>query len=230
MVPQVLYYRREMSTAEAKNTSGEAGPKAGVRRASPRAGGLTHAGRPARLSRKAVLEAALALADRKGLEALTMRRLAAELNCGVMTLYTHVRDRRDLLSGVVGLLIAEVETGHMQGSSWQEDVRRAASSYRTMALRHPRAFPALALAPSLDLNLRAHVRRIVDGLKEGGFDEATARELFSVIDSFGSGFLLMELSEPGEAEEDDPLEPLDEAAYWRGIELIIAGAERVLGV
>ena len=101
-----------------------------------------------------------------------MRRLAAELGCGVMTLYTYVRDREDLLSGVVGLLIAEVETGHMPGSSWQEDVRRAAASYRAMALRHPRAFPALALAPSSDPGLRAHVRRIVDGLKEGGFDEA----------------------------------------------------------
>ena len=65
---------------------------------------------------------------------------------------------------------------------------------------------------------------------EGGFDEATARELFSVVDSFGSGFLLMELSGPEEPAEGDPLEPLDESAYWRGFDVIIAGAERVLGV
>lgn len=157
-----------------------------------------------------------------------MRRLAAELGCGAMTLYTYVRDREDLISGIVGLLIAEVDAGHRPGSSWQEDVRRGAASYRAMALRHPRAFPALALASSSDAGLRAHVRHIVDGLKEGGFDEPTARELFSVVDSFGSGFLLMELSEPDEPVEEDPLEPLDEAAYWRGIDLIIAGAERVL--
>jgi AcrR family transcriptional regulator len=175
-----------------------------------------------------VLSAALALADHEGLEALTMRRLAAELCCGVMTLYSYVRDREDLLSGVVALLIAEVDAGHATGSSWQDDLRRGAASYRAMALRHPRAFPALALASSSDPGLRAHVRRIVDGLKEGGFDEPTARELFSVVDSFGSGFLLMELSEPEEPAEDDPLEPLDEAAYWRGFELIIAGAEAML--
>lgn len=175
-----------------------------------------------------MLAAALTLADREGLEALTMRRLAAELGCGVMTLYTYVRDRDDLLSGVVGLLIAEVDAGHEPGCTWQQDLRRGAASYRTMALRHPRAFPALALAPSSDPGVRAHVRRIVDSLREGGFDEPTARELFSVVDSFGSGFLLMELSEPDEPEEDDPLEPLDETAYWRGLEMIIAGAERVL--
>jgi hypothetical protein len=145
-----------------------------------------------------------------------------------MTLYTYVRDRDDLLSGIVGLLIAEVDVGHRPGCTWQEDIRRGARSYRAMALRHPRAFPALALAPSSDPGLRAHVRRIVDGLKEGGFDEQTARELFSVVDSFGSGFLLMELSEPREPADDDPLEPLDEAAYWRGFELIIAGARSVL--
>ena len=170
----------------------------------------------------------LALVDEEGLETLTMRRLAADLGCGVMTLYTYVRDRDDLLSGIVGLLIAEVDTGHRPGATWQDDVRRAAASYRAMALRHPRAFPALALAPSSDPGLRAHVRRIVDGLKEGGFSESAARELFSVVDSFGSGFLLMELTEPHELAEDDPLEPLDEAAYWRGIDLIIAGAQRVL--
>jgi hypothetical protein len=145
-----------------------------------------------------------------------------------MTLYTYVRDRDDLLSGVVALLIVEVDAGHAPGSSWQDDLRRGAASYRAMALRHPRAFPALALARSSDPGLRAHVRRIVDGLKEGGFDEPTARELFSVVDSFGSGHLLMELSEPDEPEERDPLEPLDEAAYWRGVDLIIAGAGQVL--
>jgi len=217
MWTQVLYYRGEMSTSD---TDGRA--RSAVRRTTARTG------RPARLSREAVLAAALALADREGPEALTMRRLAAELGCGVMTLYTYVRDREDLLSGVVGLLIAEVEAGHLPGSTWQDDVRCGAASYRAMALRHTRAFPALALAPSSDAGLRAHVRHIVDGLKEGGFDEQTARELFSVVDSFGSGFLLMEFSEPDEPKEDDPLEPLDEAAYWRGVELIIAGAERVL--
>jgi len=208
-----------MSTFQVPTRSEKAGERNAAR-----------AGRPAQLTRDAVLGAALALADTEGIEALSMRRLAAELGCGAMTLYTYVRDREDLLSGVVGLLIAEVEAGHLPGSSWQEDVRRAAASYRTMALRHPRAFPALALAPSSDPGLRAHVRRIVDGLMEGGFDEATARELFSVVDSFGSGFLLMELSGPEEPAEGDPLEPLDESAYWRGFDVIIAGAERVLGV
>lgn len=184
-------------------------------------------GRPASLSRAVVLRAALALVDREGLEALSMRRLAAELGCGAMTLYTYVRDREDLMSGVVGLLISEVDAGHRPGSSWQDDVRRGTASYRDMALRHRRAFAALALAPSDDPGVRAHVRRIIDGFRQGGLDEAAARELFSVLDCFSSGFLLMELSEPEEA-EDDPLEPLDESAFWRGIELIIAGAERVL--
>jgi AcrR family transcriptional regulator len=186
------------------------------------------AGRPARLSRDQVLAAALALADREGLEAVTMRRLAADAGCGVMTLYTYVRDRDDLLSGVTGLLISEVDASVVPGESWPDTVRRGSASYRAMALRHPRAFPALALAPSADAGLRAHLRRIVGTLVAGGLSESTARELFGVLDSYCSGFLLMELSGDGEDDEPDDLEPLDEAAFWRGIELIVAGAEKVL--
>ena len=186
-------------------------------------------GRPPRLSRETVVAAALALADREGVEALSMRRLAAELGCGVMTLYGHVRDRDDLLSGVVGLLIAEIDTRHVPGESWPDAVRRSAASYWAMALRHPRAFPALALASSSDPELRAHLRRIVAALVAAGLTEQAARELFSVLDSFASGFLLMELSDPDEpSAEGEPLEPVDEQAYVRGLELIIAGADRVL--
>lgn len=186
-------------------------------------------GRPTQLSRQVVLAAALELADREGLAALTMRRLAAELGRGAMTLYTYVRDRDDLVSGLVGLLTAEIETAHVAGESWQDHVRRGSASYRAMALRHRRSFPALALARSDDPALQTHLRHILAGLVAAGLDAAVARDLFGVLDSFASGFLLMELSEPEERpDEPDPLEPLDEAAFWRGVELIIAGAERML--
>jgi AcrR family transcriptional regulator len=187
------------------------------------------AGRPAGLSRPAVVDAALAVADRSGVEALTMRGVAAELGCGVMTLYTYVRDRGDLLSGVIARLIDEVDVRHEPGESWETVARRGAATYRAMALRHPRAFPALALAPSADPGLQAHLERILEGLVAGGLSRSAARDLFGVLDSFASGFLLMELSWPEErAEAAESLEPFDEDAYRRGLELILAGARSVL--
>jgi AcrR family transcriptional regulator len=207
-----------MSTSRAGDRSRASAPHAAPR-----------AGRPAQLSRQDVLTTALALADREGLAALTMRRLARELGCGVMTLYTYVRDRDDLLSGIVGLLTAEVVTDYVPGCSWQDHVRRGTASYRAMALRHPGAFPALALAPSDDPALQSHLRRLLDGMVAAGLEQTAARDLFVVLDSFGSGFLLMELSGPPDDEDaSDELEPLDEAAFRRGVELVIAGAEAML--
>jgi AcrR family transcriptional regulator len=60
------------------------------------------------LTRAAVLDAALAIARRDGLEALTMRRLAQHLGVQAMSLYNHVRDKRDVLDGMAGLVVAAI--------------------------------------------------------------------------------------------------------------------------
>ncbi len=198
-------------------------------------------GRPARLTREMVLGAALALADRDGAASLTMRRLAAELDCGVMTLYGYVRDRDDLVGGVVGLLIDEVESGVEPGGSWPDVVRRGATAYRAMARRHPGAFPLLALSGAAEAVVEPYLERIVAAYVRAGLGKREARELLGVVDSFCSGFLLMELDEEtataqaaarrsagGEQPESEPWTYLDEESYARGVELIIAGARSVL--
>ncbi|MFO7699911.1 MAG: TetR family transcriptional regulator, partial [Acidimicrobiia bacterium] len=60
------------------------------------------------LSRGRVLEAAIDLADREGIEALTMRRLGLDLGVEAMSLYNHVSNKEDLLDGVVETLIVEI--------------------------------------------------------------------------------------------------------------------------
>jgi AcrR family transcriptional regulator len=198
-------------------------------------------GRPSRLTRETVLRAGLALADREGAENLTMRRLAAELHCGAMTLYGYVRDRDDLVAGVVGLLIDEVESQVEPGGSWPDVVRRGARAYRAMARRHPGAFPLLALSAATEAVVQPYLDRIVAAYVRAGLGEREARELFGVLDSFCSGFLLMELDEEAAAaarqaadarvagaEGGDDWTYLTEESYARGVELIIAGARSVL--
>lgn len=232
----MLYYGPAMSTVDAKKV-----------------------GRPSRLTREMVLRAGLALADREGAENLTMRRLAAELHCGAMTLYGHVRDRGDLVAGVVGLLIDEVEAGVEAeagpeagpevglgigpgvepGASWPDAVRRGAHAYRAMARRHPGAFPLLALSAATEAVVQPYLDRIVAAYVRAGLGEREARELFGVLDSFCSGFLLMELDEEAAEATADARRAsgVEDTAYWtylneesyaRGVELIIAGARSVL--
>src|SRR6188472_1837229 len=60
------------------------------------------------LTRERVLKAAVRLADREGIEAVSMRRLGTELGIEAMSLYTHVRDKDDLLNGMVEMVIREI--------------------------------------------------------------------------------------------------------------------------
>jgi AcrR family transcriptional regulator len=75
-------------------------------------------GRPARLSRDALVDAAEAIVAREGIDALTMRRLADELGSSPMGLYRHVRDKDELL-----LLLLERRAAELPAPSLPEDPR-----------------------------------------------------------------------------------------------------------
>ncbi|MDQ3303151.1 MAG: TetR family transcriptional regulator, partial [Actinomycetota bacterium] len=75
------------------------------------------------LSRRRVLEAAVGLADREGLEALSMRRLGRELGVEAMSLYNHVPNKEALLDGMVEVLLAEMEVSVSGKQGWEERVR-----------------------------------------------------------------------------------------------------------
>ena len=70
------------------------------------------------LSRRRVLEAAVRFADREGLEALSMRRLGAELGVEAMSLYNHVPNKDALLDGMVEVLLGELEVPPEKGD-WE---------------------------------------------------------------------------------------------------------------
>jgi AcrR family transcriptional regulator len=67
------------------------------------------------LSKERVLCAAVALADERGIAALTMRTLAQELGAGAMSLYHHVAGKDDLLSGMVDLVVREIDLPASEG-------------------------------------------------------------------------------------------------------------------
>ncbi len=70
------------------------------------------------LTRERVLLAAVALADRDGLDALSMRKLGQELGVEAMALYRHVRDKDDLLNGVLEIVVGQIERPK-SGKDWK---------------------------------------------------------------------------------------------------------------
>src|SRR5437762_2207890 len=87
------------------------------------------------LSKERLLRAAVALAQRDGIESLTMRRLADELGVGAMTLYHYVPNKEMLLDGMVDLVFAEIELPTTD-LDWKAALRRRALSTREALNRH----------------------------------------------------------------------------------------------
>ena len=88
------------------------------------------------LTRARALERAVAIADREGIAKLSMRRLARDLGVEAMSLYHHVRDKEDILDGMVDLVFAEVELP-AGGTEWRTEMRGRATSLRAALVRHP---------------------------------------------------------------------------------------------
>ncbi len=99
------------------------------------------AGERARLNRERILRAGIELADRQGIDGLSMRRLADHLGFGVMALYNHVANKRDLLEGMLDLIAAEVVLPDPAHVGWKAGLRDVAVGQHRMLLRHRWAGP-----------------------------------------------------------------------------------------
>src|ERR1051325_3608477 len=86
------------------------------------------------LTKNRVLRAALKLADRDGLASLSMRKLGDELGIEAMSLYNHVKNKDDLLDGLIDIVFAEIELPH--DADWKSFMRRRAVSAREVLARH----------------------------------------------------------------------------------------------
>jgi AcrR family transcriptional regulator len=98
--------------------------------------GKSGAGRPAGRSRAEITEAAVRLADRAGLDGVSMRNVAAELGTGAGSLYRYVENRDDLLDLMADHVCAEYELGKPSGD-WLSDLVQLGLQAREILRRHP---------------------------------------------------------------------------------------------
>ena len=147
-----------------------------------------------RLSRDRVLAAAVALADRDGLDGLTMRRLADELDAGAMSLYYHVPNKQALLDGMVDTVFAEIELP--AGDEWKAAMRRRAISTRGALGRHRWAVGRMESTKDPGpADLRLH-DAVLGCLRGAGFSVPMAVQAYSVLDAYIYGFALQEQGMP----------------------------------
>jgi AcrR family transcriptional regulator len=120
------------------------------------------------LTRDRVLRAAVALADDIGIEALSMRRLAQELGVVPMALYKHVANKEQLLTGMVDVVMGEIDPP-APGADWKGAVRRRILSARRAFLAHSWAAQVLQSRSSPTPVVLAYMDSVIGMFRTGGF-------------------------------------------------------------
>ncbi|MEV4372355.1 TetR/AcrR family transcriptional regulator [Nonomuraea sp. NPDC049637] len=119
-------------------------------------------GQNAGLTRQAILRAALALADREGLKALSMRRIGQELGVEAMSLYQHVGSKDALLDGLVEQVVTQAAPLLTEAASWQQGLREYAHALLRALLAHPNVLPLVVSRPAIT---PGNLRLMEDGLR-----------------------------------------------------------------
>jgi AcrR family transcriptional regulator len=151
-------------------------------------------GRPARLDRDQILQAAFSIADEEGLEAATMRAIGERLGVEAMSLYRHVRNKDDLLDGLVDMVFSEMVVP--RATRWKTALRERCVLMRQALNRHPWSIGLMEsrMQPG-PANLR-HRDDVLAVLLEAGFKSPDATHAYNVLDSYVYGFVLQEKELP----------------------------------
>jgi AcrR family transcriptional regulator len=148
--------------------------------------------RKARLTERAIAGAALAVLDAEGIDALTMRRLAAELSTSPMALYNHFPEKEAVLEAVTQLMLAEIEAPP-PGLDWQQSARRIMRSARAVALRHPHAAPLIGRFPPRTPDALAFVEAGFRSFRAAGFDPRSTAQAYRALVAYSLGTQEIEL-------------------------------------
>ncbi len=147
------------------------------------------------LSKQRVVVEAIRLADREGVDGLSMRRLAGELGAGAMSLYHYVANKEELLDAMIDIVFEEIELPPEE-TGWQSAMRRRAVSARQVLASHPWAIGLMESRTSPGpANLR-HREAVTACLRRAGFTVLMATHANWLLDSYVYGFALQEASLP----------------------------------
>lgn len=189
------------------------------------------------LSQSAILAKGLEIADREGIENLSIRKIAKELGKTPMALYRHFDSMADIQQGILALAFKEVDTAPVPGERWDDTIRRTTASIRAMHLNHSKARLYQVETEAWAPGLREHTDRIQKLHDDQGIPDHVLARAWRIIDAFLTGFIICECTEGRHREtmpENEMPEWIDitEAAYsdeafHDGIEIIIAGIRKL---
>ncbi len=146
------------------------------------------------VTRGRAIRVAMTLADAGGIDSLSMRKLAAELGIEAMSLYYHVKNKSDLLDGMLDVVYSEFSTPRA-GDQWRPAMRKRAESTRAVLAKHPWAITIKARTSPGPATL-GHLDSVIGCLTAAGFSMPMAGHAMSLLDSYVQGFAQQEATLP----------------------------------
>ena len=141
-----------------------------------------------------IVAAAVAVADAEGTEAVSMRRIARELEVGTMSLYWYVSSKEELHQLMLERVQAEAQAPEPSGD-WRADLRGYARTMRAALLRHPWAIDVLGIGPPSGPNDARNVEHLMGALDGLGLDIAGALRVLLTFGTYVVGAALREIQE-----------------------------------
>jgi AcrR family transcriptional regulator len=145
-----------------------------------------------RLSRDRVLRVAVQIADKNGIESLTMRNLAQRHGVEAMTLYHYVANKDDILKDIVDLVVSEIDVPS-EGGDWRTALRRSAISAHQVLLRHPWACSLMMSPARIGPARLRYMESLLGRLREAGFSAEMTHHAYHALDSHILGFTMWEV-------------------------------------
>nr|WP_202542726.1 TetR/AcrR family transcriptional regulator C-terminal domain-containing protein [Streptomyces sp. SID2563] len=168
-------------------------------------------GRKPAFSREAITAAAVAVADAEGIDAVTMRRVAAEVGAGVMSLYSYAPDKETLLDLMIDHVSGELPTDGPLTGDWRADLKTIGRHQRANMLRHPWLPAAVQARRTLGPRTLAFVEHALAALRPIGLDGAARLEIFAQLTSFVAAQVAYEVGQARAAQ--NPGRAAAEAVY-----------------
>jgi len=144
------------------------------------------------ISKEAIVAAAIAVLDREGLSALSMRRLAEELGTGAASLYWHVGSKDGLLDLVLDEIIGEGKVPDPDPERWPEQLKQIARDQRAVSLRHPWVVRVSIGRIPMGPNALRYTEGVLAILRAGGLPPRLAVQGYLLLIATINGFTIDE--------------------------------------
>lgn len=143
-------------------------------------------------SRNDILKAALDVVEREGPDAVTMRRLAAEMDVSPMALYRHFATKAALIESLIDAVLGELDLDALDASGWRPWMESFAHASRRLLLAHPGFVRVLAEHPAVGPNALVIGERAYEVLRNDGLPPDATVQGFWTVFTYVVGFVALE--------------------------------------